>query len=443
MLPRNRKSYRKGKAMNEQNLFDTARRLLTDWKGGSYVFGTGVVDELGALVRRFGRRALVVASQRHSRQWLERAMASMKAAGVEFVTPAPAPGARPNAPREDVYRLESYILHHKPDCVVAIGGGSAIDACKAAVVLAGLGAAVTPELEPYFGTGLVTKALEETGAGLIPLIAVETAASSGSHLTKYSNVTDIAAGQKLLIVDPAITPAAALFDYGVTASLPLKTTLDGALDGMAHTFEAYCGAKPETIDLLEKLTVTCLELVLEYAPKLCADPADAQAREALGLATDLGGYAIMVGGTSGAHLTSFSLVDVASHGLACGIMNPYYTVFYAPAIARQLKVVSGVLKRRGLISENSAAQTDRAMAEAVARGMMAFNAALGLPVRLTQLPGFTEEHVRRILAAAKAPALSMKLQNMPVPMTAEDVDTYMEPILRAAMDGDLTRIRNR
>ena len=82
-----------------------------------------------------------------------------------------------SAAREDVYRLESYILHHKPDCVVTVGGGSTIDACKAAAMLAGLGAVNTPEIEAYFGMNLVTEALNRTGAKLVPVIAVQTSAN--------------------------------------------------------------------------------------------------------------------------------------------------------------------------------------------------------------------------------------------------------------------------
>lgn len=421
-------------------LKEQAYEILKSWKGDNYVFGLDVMDQLGALVKRFGSKALVVSTGRHSADRIQIGLDSMKQAGVELVTASCVPGAKPNTPREDVYRLESYILHYKPDCVVAIGGGSTIDACKAAIVLAAYGAESTPEIDPWFGTGFVTALEQKVGRKRVPLIAVETAASSGAHLTKYANVTDPVAGQKKLIADPAITPDAALFDYGITSSVPMGTTLDGALDGIAHTFESFCGAKPENYDLLEKLAVTCLDLTMESAAKIVKNPADPEAREGLGLATDLGGYAIMVGGTSGAHLTSFSLVDLTAHGAACGIMNPYYAVLYTPAIQRQLKTLSKVLEKHGFVAAGTDALEGRALSEAVAAGMIAFGKSIQAPTKLTDLEGFGEKYVQRILTAAKDPSLSMKLQNMPVPMTAEDVVPYMESVIRAAMDGDLSKI---
>lgn len=417
-----------------------AYEILKEWKGDDYVFGLGVMDQLGKLVQRFGRRALVVASGRHSGALIQIGLESMKEAGVEQVPAYCVPGARPNTPREDVYRLESYLLHYQPDCVVAIGGGSTIDACKAAIVLAAYGKEASPEIDAYFGTGLISQIETKTGCRRIPLIAVETAASSGAHLTKYSNITDPVAGQKKLIVDPAITPDGALFDYSITASVPMGTTLDGALDGIAHTFEAFCGAKPENYELLEKLAVTCLDLTLDNAIKLQKNPADPEAREGLGLATDLGGYAIMVGGTSGAHLTSFSLVDLTAHGAACGIMNPYYAVLYTPAIQPQLKSIGRVLAKHGYVSQEIENSSGRELSEAVAEGLIAFGKTIHAPTKLSDLKGFGEKHIQRILTAAKDPSLSMKLKNMPVPMTAEDVVPYMESVILAAAEGNLSKV---
>lgn len=73
-------------------------------------------------------------------------------------------------------------------------------------------------------------------------------------------------------------------------------------------------------------------------PKAIEKPGDEEARISLGLGTDLGGYAIMVGGTNYGHLFSFSVVNKLTHGRACAIVNPYATVFFAPAIEVQLKM---------------------------------------------------------------------------------------------------------
>ncbi len=415
--------------------------LLRDWKGDGYIYGLGVFERLGELTAKYGKRVMIVSTPTY-KALTDRAMELIAAAGGEVVPAAVVPGARPNAPREDVYRIETYMLQYAPDVVVSIGGGSTIDAVKAAIVLASLGKAATPELEPWFGTGVVTKALQETGCKLIPHIAVETASSSGSHLTKYSNVTDPVSGQKLLIVDPAIVPEAALFDYRATVSMPKSVTIDGALDGMAHTLEVFWGAKPEYYDKAQTICETALELIIANAKKALEDPADEEAREALGVATDLGGYAIMVGGTSGGHLTSFSLVDVAAHGTACGIMNPYYAVFYAPAIQPQLLSIGSVLKKYGFVAGNVALEelSGRDRAIAVSEGLMSFSRSIGAPATLAELPEFDASYVDKILTAAKNPQLKMKLQNMPVPMTAGDVDTCMAPVIRAAVTGDMSGI---
>lgn len=418
-----------------------ARRILKDWKGDSYVFGRGVLGEVGELAKRCGKRALLVGNGSSPSSAASRVAAALEAAGVELAGGKIVPPAGPNAPREDVYRLESCILHQRPDCVVAVGGGSAIDACKAAVMLASLGAANSSEIEDYFGSNLVTKAMA-SGAKLLPLIAVQTAASSGAHLTKYANITDVAAGQKKLIVDDAITPPYSMFDYDVTATMPASVTVDGILDAIAHCFEVYIGIAAGKRALAADIAAKAIELVVEYAPRVARDPKDMEAREAIGLATDLGGYAIMVGGTNGAHLTSFSLVDIVGHGTACGIMNPYYAVLFAPAIQEQLRLVGGIFKRYGFIGEDLPALAGRELGIAVARGMVAFGKAIGAPTKLSDLKGFTEGHIGRALSAAKDPQLEMKLKNMPVPLTGALVDEYMGPVLRAAVDGDFSLIKS-
>ncbi|HUV07243.1 MAG TPA: iron-containing alcohol dehydrogenase [Spirochaetia bacterium] len=423
-------------------LKNQAIRLLKQFEGESYTFGLGTLDKVGEIVSGVGKKVLIIADPGG---WLKptvaRVVESIKKRGVSLATEKIAPAARPNAPREDVYLLETYILHYRPDSLVVIGGGSSIDSAKAANVLATVGS-VDPSIEGYFGMGLVTEALKKTGKKLLPLIAIQTAASSGAHLTKYSNITDPLVGQKKLIVDDAIIPVKALFDYEVTRSAPVELTVDGALDGIAHCLEVFYGIGKDKFELCKEITLACIELVIKHTKDILANPGDLEAREAIGLATDLGGYAIMVGGTNGGHLTSFSLVDVTTHGRACGLMNPYYTVFFAPAIEEKLRLVGGLFRDYGFIQKDLSALDGRELGIAVAEGMIAFGKSIKTVTTLGELPGFSDRHIRRALEAAKNPQLDMKLKNMPVPLNASLIDEYMEPILRAAQSGNLELIKN-
>jgi alcohol dehydrogenase len=352
-------------------------------------------------------------------------------------------GAKPNSPLEDIYRIENYILHFAPDFIVAIGGGSTIDAVKAANVLAALGKNVSPEIDNYFGTGKVSVALKMSNKKLLPLIAISTCASSGSHLTKYANVTDPSLGQKKLIVDEAIIPSLAIFDYSISIAMPAQITIDGVLDTIAHCFEVFCGATKQNFEKTKEIAQIAIDLMLENTKKVIDSPTDLQARKALGLAADLGGYAIMIGGTSGAHLTSFSLVDIASHGKACAIMNPFYAVYYSSTISSQLKTVGSLFAKYGFIKKDLNTVAPRTLALTVAQAMMDFSKSINAPTKLNDLEGFDERYIQKALNAAKDPQLKMKLENMPVPMTSEDIDIYMASILHAAAVGNLNLVKEK
>ncbi len=418
-------------------LFSDAESFIKDFKGERYVHGVGVLSDAGNLALPLGRRTLFVRDAfEGSQKFTDQILASLDEAGIEVI--GIIDGAAPNAPREDLYRISQAIKEIDPQFVVSFGGGSTIDAVKAAIMLAKLGGSI----EEYFGVGLVTEKLESTGKSLTPHLAIQTAASSGAHLTKYSNITDLTTGQKKLIVDEAIIPNRALFDYAVTMGAPRSLTADGALDGLSHSLEVlYSAVGKDNYEKVEPVALESIRLVVEFLPKALENPQDEEARKALGLATDLGGYAIMLGGTNGAHLTSFSLIDVMPHGRACGLLNPYYTVFFAPAIIETLRKVGMIYYQFGYLKEDPTLIDAGELGKSVANAMIDFEKAIGFPTTLNEIPGFSDEHIERALNAAKNPQLRMKLENMPVPMTAEMVDTYMEPILRAAKTGQLDLIR--
>ena len=417
---------------------DKARKLLRQFKGDAYLFGEGVLSELGPVVEPLGSRVALVRGTFPGSDMFLGPIQLALAEGGAFIA-AQIKGARPNSPREDLLRITEELRKARPEVLISFGGGSTIDATKTADVLYTLGG----RIDDYFGVGLVSAALAKAGKSLVPHVAIQTVASSAAHLTKYANVTDMATAQKKLIVDDAIVPVHPVFDYQVSYSTRKALVADGALDGLSHSLEVLYGAvgKPY-YDKARDIAETCITLIVERLPQVMADPEDREAREALCLATDLGGYAIMVGGTSGGHLTSFSLVDILSHGRACGIMNPYYTVFFAPAIEEPLHLVGRIYRQAGLTQEDAEKLRGRELGLAVARAMLELARRVGVPTRLSDIDGFSGAHIERALTAARDPQLRMKLQNMPVPMTAETVDTYMRPILEAAASGDLSLIRN-
>ena len=422
------------------NYKEEAVKLLKRFKGESYIYGRKVLERIGDTAGAAGKKCVIVRSTfSGSDAFLDTIRKSLEKRGVEICCEEK--GARPNCPREDLFRIAEVLRKNSPDLLVTFGGGSTIDAVKAAEVLRITGAGI----ENLFGMGKVTEILEKTGKKLSPHIAVQAAASSAAHLTKYSNITDIHTGQKKLIVDEAIVPSNPLFDYEATYSSPRELTMDGALDGIAHCLEVlYSAAGSSNYDIISSVSACGIGLVVENLPDALDASGEKQkkARDNLCLATDMGGYAIMLGGTNGGHLTSFSLVDILSHGRACALMNPYYTVFFAPAIEKPLKLVGKIYRDAGLSKTDFEKLTGRELGIAVAEAMFALSAKIGFPVKLSEVKGFSDTHIEKALDAAKNPQLEMKLKNMPVPLTADMIDRYMGPVLEAARDGDLNRIVN-
>lgn len=417
-------------------LFEGARALLYRFKGEKYLYGFNVLPKTGAAVASFGKRAVLVGDNfPGSPRFITAIQDSLKLAEVELLQTVD--GAAPNAPREDLARITARLEDLNPDVVVSFGGGSTIDTVKAAGVLRTLGGGI----EDYFGVGLVSRAIAGGRNRLLPHVAIQTAASSGAHLTKYSNITDLKSGQKKLIVDEAIIPTHAIFDYATTFGAPAALTADGALDGVSHLLEVLYGAVGKGYCAeMEEVARLGISLVMKFLPRVLENPNDAEGREALALATDLGGYAIMLGGTNGAHLTSFSLIDVLSHGRACAMLNPYYTVLFAPAIQEPLKLVAEICIESGYAGESVRKLSGRALGLGVAEALIHFERSVGLPSTLGEVAGFSDAHIERALTAAKNPQLRMKLENMPIPLTAATVDRYMRPVLEAAKTGDLSLI---
>lgn len=194
--------------VNMKKYMEMAEEMILDWKGDNYAFGTGEgkLNKTGEYARRFGKKALIVAPLGQS--WAEKLIGSvvnsLESEGIDYLKIL---DAKPNAPREDVYRIAFWLSKTKSDMIIPIGGGSTIDTAKAGSILSsyspsevievlGIEESLASTIEPYFGMGNITKMKERTGKPIIPVIAIQTASSSAAHLTKYSNITDPVTGQK-------------------------------------------------------------------------------------------------------------------------------------------------------------------------------------------------------------------------------------------------------
>jgi alcohol dehydrogenase len=151
--------------------FDTARKLLADWKGNSYLQGNGVLDKIGPVVAGITKKAALIYTEYPGVDvYVNRIKKNLADAGVKDVTVIE--GAHANAPKEDLQRIADELKASGAEMVISFGGGSTIDAAKAAEVLRTLGGTV----DQYFGTNLVSDALKKQGKKLHPHMAIQTAA---------------------------------------------------------------------------------------------------------------------------------------------------------------------------------------------------------------------------------------------------------------------------
>ena len=413
-----------------------AYRLLKQFKGDSYLFGMNITKTIPRDFYPTGENVAIIRSTFPGSNELLAPFQHTIAKRNKIC--AIITGPKPNAPVKDLERICSRMGQSLPSCIVSFGGGSTTDMAKAVNIIFSLGG----KIDDYFGIALASQAKHKTGMTLLPHLAIQTAAGSSAHLTKYANITDTETHQKNLIVDDLIVPHKSIFDYNATLNAPKELTIDGALDGLSHSLEVYYGSLyAQNKELIEEVCLESIRLILHYLPLVIKHPENTTARTGLAMGIDLGGYAIMLGGTNGGHLTSFSLVDILPHGRACAILNPYYTVYFAPTIHPQLKKLSRIFAREDLAGLNIPSDTEE-LGVFVAEAMQKFLKEIEVPIALNDVDGFTPDHITRALEAAKSPNLRMKLNNMPVPFASGDIDTSMKSILVSAAEGHFDHLRS-
>lgn len=202
------------------------------------------------------------------------------------------------------------------DAVLAVGGGSSIDAAKVIALAAGAGK--TPA--ELIG---VMKARKPS----LPLFCVPTTAGTGSEVTIGAVISDDITHQKSLVIDQHVVPVASAIDPIIMQGMPRGVTADTAVDALTHAMEAWMSkfANTET----DYYASAAVRMVLEHLPAAYADGKNLKAREALGLAAHYGGLALNQAGLGYVHAFAHQLGAFygVPHGRANAIVLPYILDF--------------------------------------------------------------------------------------------------------------------
>jgi alcohol dehydrogenase class IV len=206
------------------------------------------------------------------------------------------------------------------DSLVAIGGGSSIDTAKAMSVLAANGG----QMRDY----KVPAEIPHAGP---PIVAIPTTAGTGSEVTRFTVITDTETDEKMLIAGLACCPLAAIVDYELTLTMPLRLTADTGLDSLTHAIEAYVSRRANTFT--DGLAKNAMGLIARHIRTACAEPDNRAAREAMMLGATTAGMAFSNASVCLVHGMSRPIGAFfhVPHGLSNAMLLPEITAFSVPA----------------------------------------------------------------------------------------------------------------
>ena len=206
------------------------------------------------------------------------------------------------------------------DSLVAIGGGSSIDTAKAMSVLVANGG----QMRDY-------KVPAEIPQARPPIIAIPTTAGTGSEVTRFTVITDSETDEKMLIAGLACCPLAAIVDFELTLSMPLRLTADTGLDSLTHAIEAYVSRRASPFT--DGLAKNAMGLIARHIRTACAEPDNRPAREAMMLGATTAGMAFSNASVCLVHGMSRPIGAFfhVPHGLSNAMLLPEITAFSVPA----------------------------------------------------------------------------------------------------------------
>ncbi len=310
------------------------------------IFGAGESAKVGEEAARLGmKRALIVADSGVVRAGIvEPIAASLRAAGVET---ALFDGVEANPTEANIEEAANAFRSAMADGVVAVGGGSPIDAAKL-VVLRSRVSLPFEQLDDAIDGGV------HIPAGLPPMIALPTTAGTGSEVGRSGVLTVRSTGRKTVIFSPNLMAKVAILDPELTRSMPPKITAATGFDALTHCLEAYVSKGDHP--MADAIALGGLELVAQYLADAVTRGDDLDARGGMMKAAMMGAVAFQKG-LGACHSLAHPLSSECGlhHGLANALCLPAVVDFNEGAAQDRLRRVGRVLGGNGSAGSCAAA----------------------------------------------------------------------------------------
>jgi alcohol dehydrogenase len=295
------------------------------------VYGFGAIAGAGnELVRIGGTRAFIVTDPGVAAQGLlEPLTSSLAGSGLAFAIFDQAE-IEPSTPSIGVCADAAKAFG--PDCVIGIGGGSALDTAKAALALFSNGG----RIEEYFGMHMLKKPC-------LPAMYIPTAAGTGSEVTSISVLSNPQLGAKAGVVSDYLYARVVLLDPDLTLSLPPHITAMTGLDAFVHAMESFVG--PAATPFTDAMNLQAMTLIAANLRKAYANGANKEARAAMLYAATLAGAAFSQTQCGMIHAvgTNLPLACKVPHGLAMASLAPVCMKFNYIAVPERYAQIARIL----------------------------------------------------------------------------------------------------
>ena len=307
-----------------QAVFNVGARCL-HWRRPIPISGPGSVGKIPELLKEEKvNRVMVVTGPSVGKKLAPRILAELDKAGISYSLFAQ---VEANPSVNTVNRIQTLYLENACEGFIAVGGGSPIDAAKAAAARV-----VRPNTEVGKMAGLL-----RVGKKLPPFIAVPTTAGTGSETTIAAVVTDSDTHHKYALMDLHLVPKYAILDPEMTRELPPKITAATGMDALTHAVEAYvCWTynTEESICLAEEAVCE----IFRYLERAYRDGNDMEARTQMLIASYKAGFAFTRAGVGNVHAIAHTLGGLYNtpHGLANAVILPIVLEDYGPAVEGKL-----------------------------------------------------------------------------------------------------------